>query len=79
MELYVGNLDYDISISELQDIFSQYGQITSVRRFIDCATRQRRDFGFVRMSTRKGGHQAIEGLNGKNVNNRNLIVNELVI
>jgi len=78
MELYVGNLDHNIDRHDLRDIFSLYGKILSTRIFIDCYTNQRRDFGFVRMATRRGGREAIKGLHGKIDNERSMIVKEVL-
>ncbi|MEA2083699.1 MAG: RNA-binding protein [Thermodesulfobacteriota bacterium] len=79
MELHVGNLDHKMTVNELRDIFSPYGKIVSARIFTDYYTRQRRDFGFVRMSTRSEGYKAIIELHGKAINNRPLIVKEVLL
>lgn len=79
MKIYVGNFVYSTSESELRKIFSRYGKVVSANIFIDCYTRQRREFGFVKMSSRREGLSAIAKLDGKTVNNRILTVKEIVI
>jgi len=72
--LYVGNLPYTTNSDQLRDIFSQYGTVTSASVVMDRETGRSRGFGFVEMSN--GGEQAIQALNGKDVDGRTLTVNE---
>ena len=80
MELHVGNLDHKMTVNELRDIFSPYGKIVSARIFTDYYTRQGKNFGFVvRISTRSEGYKAIIELHGKTINNRPLMVKEVLL
>ncbi|HEX8283067.1 MAG TPA: RNA-binding protein [Pyrinomonadaceae bacterium] len=76
MKLYVGNLSFQTSSSDLQDLFSQHGTVESASVVEDRDTGQSRGFGFVEMATREEGEAAIQQLNGKEVGGRNLNVNE---
>ena len=76
MKLYVGNLSFQTSSSDLQDLFSQAGTVESAAVVEDRDTGQSRGFGFVEMSSREEGQAAITQLNGKEVGGRNLTVNE---
>jgi len=76
MNLYVGNLPYKLSESQLQDLFGQHGEVKSAKIIKDQATGQSKGFGFVEMSSNDGGQQAIQALNGKEVEGRKIIVNE---
>lgn len=74
MELHVSNLCPKISEKDLKNLFSEYGTVLGSRIFIDPYTRQRKDFGFILMSTQEDGLKAIEKLNGKKVNDRLLAI-----
>jgi len=76
MKLYVGNLSYRTSDSELQNLFSQAGQVQSAILITDRETGRSRGFGFVEMASREEGERAIREFNGKEVNGRTLTVNE---
>jgi RNA recognition motif-containing protein len=76
MKLYVGNLSYHTSDSDLQQLFSQAGQVESTILITDRETGRSRGFGFVEMSSREEGERAIRELNGKEVDGRALTVNE---
>jgi RNA recognition motif-containing protein len=76
MNLYVGNLSYDLSESDLNRTFSEYGTVESVRLITDRDTGRPRGFGFVEMSDKAAGREAIEGLNDKEIGGRRLVVNE---
>ena len=75
-KLYVGNLSFDTTENDLQDLFSPYGPVTEVNLISDRATGRSRGFGFVTMATPEGAQAAISALSGKNVGGRNLTVNE---
>jgi cold-inducible RNA-binding protein len=76
MNLYVGNLSYDLSESDLTRTFEEYGSVESVRLITDRDTGRPRGFGFVEMSDKQAGLDAIEGLNDKEISGRRLVVNE---
>jgi RNA recognition motif-containing protein len=76
MKLYVGNLAFQTSSEELQQLFSQAGTVESAAIVEDRETGRSRGFGFVEMATPEEGKAAIEQFNGKEMNGRNLTVNE---
>src|SRR5437764_5939481 len=75
-KLYVGNLSYDMTDSDLQTLFEQFGQVQSVQIIMDRDTGRSKGFGFVEMNGPQEAQAAIDGLNGKEVNGRQLTVNE---
>jgi RNA recognition motif-containing protein len=75
-KLYVGNLSFDTTENDLQDLFAAIAPVSEVNLIIDRATNRSRGFGFVTMATPEGAQAAIEALAGKNVGGRNLTVNE---
>ena len=75
MKLYVGNLSFQTSSSDLQDLFSQAGTVESASVVEDRDTGRSRGFGFVEMSSKEEGEAAIQQLNGNDLNGRNLTVN----
>jgi RNA recognition motif-containing protein len=76
MDIYVGNLPYDVSDSDLQQLFSQYGTVTSARVVIDRVTGRAKGFGFVEMGDKAEAEKAISATNGFEMNGRALRVNE---
>lgn len=74
MNIYVGNLPFSASEEDVSNLFSQYGQVTSVKLINDRETGRPRGFGFVMMDA--GGAEAIEALNGAQFGGRTLKVNE---
>src|ERR1041385_5461016 len=76
MKLYVGNLSFSTTESELQELFAQTGTVESARIVTDRETGRSRGFGFVEMASRGEGEAAITALNGKEINGRSLKVNE---
>jgi cold-inducible RNA-binding protein len=76
MKLYVGNLAFQTSSDDLQQLFSQAGTVESASVVEDRETGRSRGFGFVEMATSEEGQKAIEQFNGKEFNGRNLNVNE---
>ena len=76
MKLYVGNLSYNTTEQNLTDMFSQYGQVESAKIITDRYSGQSKGFGFVEMSSRGEGEQAITALNGKELDQRQIKVNE---
>jgi RNA recognition motif-containing protein len=76
MKLYVGNLSFQTSSDDLQQLFAQAGTVQSASVVEDRDTGRSRGFGFVEMSSKEEGDAAIVQFNGKEVNGRNLNVNE---
>ncbi len=75
-KLYVGNLSYDVSSSELQGLFASFGTVASAEVIQDRGTGRSKGFGFVEMGTDEEAQSAIQGLNGQEHNGRPLTVNE---
>ncbi|MDP6297665.1 MAG: RNA-binding protein [Candidatus Marinimicrobia bacterium] len=76
MNLYVGNLSYDMSEENLRTEFAEYGEVQSAKIITDKFTGRSRGFGFVEMNSDDEGKKAMEELNGKDVEGRQLVVNE---
>ena len=76
MNIYVGNLSYTLSESELQDAFAEFGEVSSAKILSDRETGRSRGFGFVEMPNQAEGEAAVAQLNGKEVGGRALRVNE---
>ncbi len=75
-KLYVGNLSYDVSSSELEQLFAQHGTIESVQIIEDRMTGRSKGFAFVEMSSASEAQAAISALNGQTLGGRALTVNE---
>lgn len=75
-KLYVGNLSFKTTSDDLREYFSQAGEVESASVIEDRETGRSRGFGFVEMATAEGAQAAIEQFNGKDLNGRNLTVNE---
>lgn len=76
MKLYVGNLSYEMSEAALNDLFTPFGTVESAKIITDKYTGNSKGFGFVEMASREEGEKAISELNGKQLNNRAITVNE---
>ncbi|MFP4417369.1 MAG: RNA recognition motif domain-containing protein [Fibrobacterota bacterium] len=76
MNIYVGNLSYNVAKEELQELFSQYGEVASTSVITDKMTGRSKGFGFVEMPQSSQAEQAISELNGKDFKGRNITVNE---
>lgn len=76
MKLYVGNLSFQTSESELRAAFEEFGQVASASLVMDRETGRPRGFGFVEMPNDEEARAAIQGLNGQNMGGRDLTVNE---
>ena len=76
MKLYVGNLSFSTSETELSDAFASFGKVDSVSIINDRDTGRSKGFGFVEMNNDQEAKAAIAGLDGKELNERNLKVNE---
>jgi RNA recognition motif-containing protein len=76
MKLYVGNIDFQTSEYDLEQLFNEAGTVNSANIINDRETGRSRGFGFVEMSSQEEGEAAIATLNGKQHNGRALVVNE---
>ena len=76
MKLYVGNLAFQTSSEDLQQLFGQVGTVQSASVIEDRETGRSRGFAFVEMASKEEGESAIAQFNGKEFNGRNLTVNE---
>ncbi len=76
MKIYVGNLAFGTTEDDLQQAFSEFGQVDSVAIVKDKYSGQSRGFGVVEMADSGAAKQAIETLDGKDMGGRNLTVNE---
>jgi cold-inducible RNA-binding protein len=76
INIYVGNLSFDASESELKGLFETYGAVDSAKIIVDQFTNRSRGFGFVEMQNREEGLKAIQELDSKDLNGRSLKVNE---
>jgi RNA recognition motif-containing protein len=75
-KLFVGNLSFNTTENDLQDAFAAHGTVTEANLMMDRATGRPRGFGFVTMSSPEEAQNAINALNGANLDGRNLTVNE---
>lgn|SRR5882672_4895424 len=76
MKLYVGNLSFQTTSEDLQQLFAQAGTVESATVVEDRDTGRSRGFGFVEMASKEEGEKAIEQFNGTDLGGRNLTVNE---
>ena len=76
MKMYVGNLSFQTTKQDLQDLFSQHGQVTDVHLPVDRESGQPRGFAFVTMDSNDSMNKAIGATNGTELGGRNLKVNE---
>src|SRR5262249_61377956 len=76
MKLYVGNLSFETTENDLQDLFEQHGTVNEVHLMVDRMTGKSRGFAFVTMNDDAQAKAAMSALNGHNLNSRALNVNE---
>jgi cold-inducible RNA-binding protein len=76
LKIYVGNLSYDTSDSDLQAAFAAYGEVSSAEVVTDRDTGRPRGFGFVEMANKDEAQAAMAALNGSQLQGRTLTVNE---
>lgn len=76
MNIYVGNLNYKLEISELQAAFEAYGEVSSARIITDKETRRSKGFGFVEMPNDDEGRAAVENLEGSELKERTMRVSQ---
>ena len=75
-KLYVGNLSYQATEKEINDLFATAGTVASVKIITDGQTGRPRGFGFVEMGSSEEAQKAIEMFNGHHLENREIVVNE---
>ena len=76
MNIYVGNLSFEVADDDLRQLFSAYGEVESASVVKDRFSGESRGFGFVEMPARKDAEAAIAALNGTDVKGRTITVNE---
>lgn len=74
--IYVGNLSYDTTEDALRSLFAEHGEVESVKVITDRYTGRSKGFGFVEMATEEGAQAAIDALNGKSVDGREIRVDK---
>jgi RNA recognition motif-containing protein len=75
-KLYVGNLSYAMRDDSLQQLFAEFGSVSSAKVMMDRDSGRSKGFGFVEMGSNEEAEAAIRGVNGRAVDGRNLVVNE---
>lgn len=76
MNIFIGGLPFAYKEAELQELFAKYGEVESAKIITDKFTGRSKGFGFVEMSDNEAAKHAIEALNGTEINNRTIAVNE---
>ena len=76
MKVYVGNLAFGVTDEQLKKLFSKYGEITEVKIITDRFSGRSKGFGFVTFEKDEDAKKAIKGMNGKEVEGREIKVNE---
>ncbi len=76
MNIYVGNLSWNLKDQDLTDLFTPFGEVASAKIVLDKFTQRSKGFGFVEMANDEQAQAAIAKLNGSEVDGRNLVVNE---
>ncbi len=74
--LYVGNISFKATEDDLRDLFTQAGEVVSVKLIKDTATGRLRGFGFVEMASDEDSQKAVSMFNGKSFMDRDIVVNE---
>ncbi|MGN6294815.1 MAG: RNA recognition motif domain-containing protein [Chitinophagaceae bacterium] len=76
MNIYVGNLSWNLKDQDLSNLFASHGEVTSAKIVLDKFTNRSKGFGFVEMPNDDQAQAAISALNGTEVDGRNIVVNE---
>lgn len=76
MNIYVGNISWNLKDQDLANLFASYGEVTSAKIVTDKFTNRSKGFGFVEMADDAAAQAAIAALNGSEVDGRNIVVNE---
>ncbi len=75
MNIYVGNLSYKVEESELKESFEEFGEVSSVKIITDKYSGRSKGFGFIEMVNEEEAKAAINELNGKEIDGRQVVVN----
>jgi len=76
MNIYVGNLSWNLKDQDLQNLFASHGEVSSAKIVLDKFTNRSKGFGFVEMPNDDEAQAAISALNGTELDGRNVVVNE---
>ena len=76
MNIYVGNLDFNLGENDLNDLFKEYGKVTETKIITDKFSGRSKGFGFITMENEDEGKKAIDELNGTTLKNKQIIVSE---
>lgn len=76
IELYIGNLSYDVTEKEVKKLFREYGDVASVRLINNKFNGKSKGYGFIEMTVRSEAEMAIRKMNNKDIMGRRIIVNE---
>ncbi len=76
MNIYVGNLDFKVSENDLEELFEEYGEVSSSKIIMDKYSGKSKGFGFITMDDQNEAEKAIEELNGTSFKDRDMVVNE---
>lgn len=76
MNIFVSNISFKVREQALSELFSQYGEVTSVRIIKDKETKRSKGFGFVEMASDEDGQKAIDALNGSEHYERAIVVSQ---
>ena len=76
MNIYIGNLSFNVTEDELKGIFTEFGEVSSVKIITDGYSGRSKGFGFVEMPNQPEAEAAIKELNGSSLKERNIVVNQ---
>ncbi len=76
MNIYVGNLNYKVNENDLEEVFTEFGEVSSAKIITDKFTGKSKGFGFVTMENQDEANEAIKELNGATYEDRQMVVNE---
>ena len=76
MNIYVGNLNYDLSEDDLKNAFEEYGAVESVKIIIDRYSGRSKGFGFIEINNNDEAKATMEALSGKELSGSTLVINE---
>lgn len=76
MNMYIGNLSYNVTEDDLKDLFSEFGEVVNVNIIKDKFSGQSKGFGFVEMPNNSEADKAIKALNGNELKGRNIKVSQ---